>query len=121
MPLFIPTIPNFPCIDLALAPDKLFQATVSLNHPIKQAPLKELAENILGNEWEKGGKNGSHLGLYFVVPNRIYADFKAQDYCTSAGVVSQKVPAIVQQRVRQYALKIDLDTALAGESPRSSD
>ncbi|KAG0345685.1 hypothetical protein BGZ54_005463, partial [Gamsiella multidivaricata] len=94
MPLFIPTIPNFPCIDLALAPDKLFQATVSLNHPIKQAPLKEIAESILGDEWKKSGKNRKHLGLYFVVPKRIYADFKAQDYSTSTGTASKKVPAI---------------------------
>ncbi|KAG0290729.1 hypothetical protein BGZ98_003304, partial [Dissophora globulifera] len=94
MPLFIPTIPSFPCIDLALASNKLFQVTVSLNHPIKQTPLKEIAESILGNEWKKGGKSENHLGLYFVVPNWIYADFRAQGYSTSAGMASQKVPTI---------------------------
>ncbi|KAF9147840.1 hypothetical protein BGX21_006175, partial [Mortierella sp. AD011] len=120
MPLFKPTIPNFPCIDLALAPDKLFQVTVSSDHPIKQAPLKEIAESILGSKWEKGGKKGKHLGLYFVVPDRIYAKFKAQSYSTITGAASKNVPKIVQQRVKQYALKIDLKSALAGESPGSS-
>ncbi|KAF9993425.1 hypothetical protein BGZ65_011039 [Modicella reniformis] len=110
-PLLIPTISNFPCIDLALAPDKLFQVTVSLEHPIKQAPLKNIVEAILG---EKPKKN-AHVGLYFVVPNSIYDKFKVQSYSTLSGGTSEKVPDIIRRHVKQYALKVDLDSALAKE------
>src|SRR5262249_49881867 len=111
--LFIPTVPNFPCLDLFLAPDGLFQVTVSSNHPVKQAPLKDIAESILGNNWNATNKE---LRLYFVVPSDIYDNFMAQNYLTTAGAVSQNIFAAVQ-RVKQYALKFDLDAALAGNSP----
>jgi len=112
MPLFILTFSNFPCIDLALAPDKLFQVTVSLNHPIKQAPLKEIVEAILGEVPE----TNTYVGLYFVVPNSIY-EFKVQSYSTAAGTTSEKVPGIITRHVRQYAFKVNLDSALATVSP----
>ncbi|KAI8351237.1 hypothetical protein B0O80DRAFT_456080 [Mortierella sp. GBAus27b] len=113
MPLFIPTFSNFPCIDLALAPDKLFQVTVSGEHPIKQAPLKDIVTAILGDE----PKGNARVGLYFVVPNRIYDEFKVQSYSTAAGTTSKKVPGIITRHVKQYALKVNLDSALATESP----
>ncbi|KAI8351411.1 hypothetical protein B0O80DRAFT_118020 [Mortierella sp. GBAus27b] len=113
MPLFIPTFSNFPCIDLALAPDKLFQVTVSSEHPIKQAPLEKIVTAILGDEPNKNAR----VGLYFVVPNGIYDKFKVQSYSTAKETTSKKVPGIITQHVKQYALKVNLDSALATESP----
>ncbi|KAK5796884.1 hypothetical protein F5H01DRAFT_401134 [Linnemannia elongata] len=54
--------------------------------------------------------------LIFVVPGHVYADFEKQDYLTSEGKVYRTVPADIQ-RVRQYVLKIDLESAAGGKSP----
>lgn len=86
---------------------------MSLKHPIKQALLKEIVEAILGKEPE----TNTHVGLYFVVPNKIYDEFEFQNYSTAAGTDSKKVPGIITRHVRQYALKVNLDSALATESP----
>ncbi|KAF9919233.1 hypothetical protein BGZ65_012276, partial [Modicella reniformis] len=85
--------------------------TVSLDHPIKQEPLKNIVEAI------RGKSNDVHVGLYFVVPNRIYDEFKVQSYSTAAGATSKIVPGIITRYVKQYALKVNLDSAFAGGSP----
>ena len=112
--LFLPTIPNFPCLDLYLAPDKLFQVTVSSDHPIKQKHLNDIVKNIIGN-------TNRELRLYFVVPNEIYSNFKTQNYLTDTGSVSQAVPIVVTRNVKQYALKFDLNAAYSGGSPGVGD
>ncbi|KAF9341752.1 hypothetical protein BGZ91_002696 [Linnemannia elongata] len=113
--LCIPKICNYPCVDLLLAPRDLFQITVSKSHPVKGPPLSKFISSLLQARWI------SPLGeprLIFVVPSHVYADFEKQDYLTSEGKVYHTVPADIQ-RVRQYVLKVDLESA-AGGSPGTS-
>ncbi|KAK5827649.1 hypothetical protein F5H01DRAFT_100823 [Linnemannia elongata] len=111
--LCIPKICNYPCVDLLLAPRELFQITVSKSHPVKGPPLSKLISSLLQARWI------SSLGeprLIFVVPSHVYADFEKQDYLTSEGKVYRTVPTDIH-RVRQYVLKIDLESAAAVRSP----
>ena len=101
--LFIPSIPNFACIDFFLAPDKMFQVTVSPNHPIKMEPFKTIVEKI--------AQKKKVPRLYFVVPGDIYCDFTPQNFLTTAGTVA-KSPAASIRGIKQYALKIDLEGGL---------
>ncbi|KAK5796922.1 hypothetical protein F5H01DRAFT_401352, partial [Linnemannia elongata] len=110
--LCIPKICNYPCVDL-LAPRDLFQITVSKSHPVKGPPLSKLISSLLQARWISPL---GELRLIFVVPSHVYADFEKQDYLTSEGKVYRTVPADIQ-RVRQYVLKIDLESAAGGKSP----
>ena len=38
--------PNFPCVDIVLTPNSLFQITISKEHPIKQEPLRKILEKL---------------------------------------------------------------------------
>ncbi|KAK5796980.1 hypothetical protein F5H01DRAFT_373650 [Linnemannia elongata] len=111
--LCIPKICNYPCVDLLLAPRDLFQITVSKSHPVKGPPLSKLISSLLQARWISPL---GELRLIFVVPSHVYADFEKQDYLTSEGKVYRTVPADIQ-RVRQYVLKIDLESAAGGKSP----
>ncbi|KAK5797024.1 hypothetical protein F5H01DRAFT_385359 [Linnemannia elongata] len=111
--LCIPKICNYACVDLLLAPRDLFQVTVSKNHPIKGLPLSKLIDNLIQARWILPHDEPR---LIFVVPGHVYADFEKQDYLTSEGKVYRTVPADIQ-RVRQYVLKIDLESAAGGKSP----
>ncbi|KAG0064396.1 hypothetical protein BGZ89_009123 [Linnemannia elongata] len=111
--LCIPKICNYACVDLLLAPRDLFQITVSKNHPIKGLPLSKLIDNFIQARWILPHDEPR---LIFVVPSHVYADFEKQDYLTSEGKVYRTVPADIQ-RVRQYVLKIDLESAAGGKSP----
>ncbi|KAK3806776.1 MAG: hypothetical protein J3Q66DRAFT_375100 [Benniella sp.] len=107
--LYIPATPNFPCIDAALGADKLFQMTMSQDHPIKQTPFKEIIDAI------REGFGGT-LNLYFVVPEERFENFKRQSYLNNDGLVSKAVPQEVQA-VKQFALKFCLQSAYRGGSP----
>ncbi|KAK3811666.1 MAG: hypothetical protein J3R72DRAFT_69794 [Linnemannia gamsii] len=109
--LCIPKICNYACVDLLLAPRDLFQITVSDNHPIKGAPLSNLLKSLTQAGWD----SSKELRLIFVVPGRVYADFKKQNYLTSEGTAYKTIPADIQ-RVTQYVLKIDLESAASGKS-----
>ncbi|KAF9309116.1 hypothetical protein BGZ91_007525 [Linnemannia elongata] len=111
--LCIPKICNYPCVDLLLAPRDLFQITVSKSHPVKGPPLSKLISSLFQARWISPL---GELRLIFVVPSHVYADFEKQDYLTSEGKVYRTVPADIQ-RVRQYVLKIDLESAAGGKSP----
>ena len=95
--LCIPRVRNFPCIDLIITPNMLFQITLSKNHPLKQQHLTDIAQEL----------GCSELKLYFVVPATEYDDFKQQNFLTQLGKVSHSVPKILQN-MKQYALKVDL-------------
>ncbi|KAG0079876.1 hypothetical protein BGZ90_001411, partial [Linnemannia elongata] len=111
--LCIPKICNYACVDLLLAPRDLFQVTVSKSHPIKGLPLSKLIDNLIQARWILPHDEPR---LIFVVPSHVYTDFEKQDYLTSEGKVYRTVPADIQ-RVRQYVLKIDLESAAGGKSP----
>lgn len=112
--LWIPKICNYACVDLLLAPKDLFQVTVSKPHPIKGPPLSKLINSLIQSRWITAPKQAR---LIFVVPTHVYSDFgRRQNYLTSAGKVYKNVPADIQP-VKQYVLKIDLESASAGRSP----
>ncbi|KAG0247087.1 hypothetical protein BGZ95_009039, partial [Linnemannia exigua] len=79
---------------------------VSDNHPIKGVPLSNLIGDLVQADWLAL----EEPRLIFVVPSHAYADFKKQNYLTSEGKVCTTIPAD-RQRVKQYALKIDLESA----------
>ncbi|KAF9895661.1 hypothetical protein BX616_009123, partial [Lobosporangium transversale] len=98
--LFLPSIPNFPCIDFALGPNKLFQVTVSEKHPIKQAPFKEIIDYITG-PCSKGNRSklkGSDdtIFLYFVVPGYIYDNFKVQKFVINDSQDAKAIPGYLK-------------------------
>ncbi|KAI8599790.1 hypothetical protein EDD21DRAFT_151048 [Dissophora ornata] len=111
--LWIPTIHNFACVDMLLSPRDLLQITVSKTHPIKGPPLLKLVESLVEHSWIAQPKEAR---LIFVVPGHVFADFRKQNYLTSAEKVYKKVPADIKS-VKQYVLKIDVKAAAAGKSP----
>jgi hypothetical protein len=112
-----PKIRNYACVDMLLAPRDLFQITVSRNHPIKGQPLLKLFDSLIQARWIP---RVDELRLIFVVPSQDYADFEKQNYLTSEGKVYKNVPADIL-RVKQYVLKVDLESAAAGKSPGLQD
>ena len=111
----MPTIPNFPAIDLALAPSSIFQVTISKDHSVKQAHLEEIVQNILAD-----GKPRK-LRLYFIVPSDIYDDFPLQNLLNVDGKKAQKVPKVIREYVTQWAVKLDINSAARGLSPGIGD
>ncbi|KAG0044991.1 hypothetical protein BGZ89_005805, partial [Linnemannia elongata] len=118
--LCVPKIGNYACVDLLLAPRDLFQITVSKNHPIKGPPLSKLIDSLIQARWipslDEPWLPLEELRLIFVVPSHVYTDFKKQNYLTSLGNVYCTVPADIL-RVKQYVLKIDVESAASGKSP----
>ncbi|CAG8575757.1 3650_t:CDS:2 [Ambispora leptoticha] len=91
---------NFTSIDAVVAPDTLFQMTVSESHPINMNGLKKLAEKL-------GGTSGTnHIYFYFVVPKDLYGNYQAQHF-TTGKTVAREIPVWIANRVKQYALEID--------------
>ncbi|KAG0195290.1 hypothetical protein BGX31_006456, partial [Mortierella sp. GBA43] len=112
--LLVPKAKNFACVDLLLAPNVLFQVTVSQEHPIKGPPFTKLLEKLVEKHWVS---SPGEVQLIFVVPGHVYDSFQKQDYQTGdKEKVYKKVPKDIQQ-VKQYALKIDLVSAAGGGSP----
>lgn len=68
--LLIPEIPNFPCIDLILGPNKLLQVTVTGDHPLRRSHMKEIATTL----------RATALEIYFVVPGDIFDNYKSHKY-----------------------------------------
>ncbi|KAG0237211.1 hypothetical protein BGW42_001478 [Actinomortierella wolfii] len=112
--LCIPKISNYACVDMLPAHKLLFQITVSKDHPIKGPPLSKLLDRLIEAQWIS---TSDEPWLIFVVPSEVYADFKIQHYVSSSDEkVYKRLPAELK-RVRQYVLKIDLESAVAGRSP----
>lgn len=111
--LWIPKIRNFASVDMLFSPRDLLQVTVSETHAIKGPPLSKLIESLIQHHWIATPKEAR---LIFVVPSHVYADFRKQDYLTSAKKVYENVPADIKP-VKQYVLKIDVKAAATGQSP----
>ncbi|CAG8779222.1 17223_t:CDS:2 [Gigaspora margarita] len=95
---------NFSSIDAIVAPHTLFQMTVSRNHPINVNGMKKLVEKL-------GGKSGTnHIYFYFVLPKDLYDNYQAQPFYTNGQTVAKRIPCWITNRVKQYALKIDLSS-----------
>ncbi|KAF9921127.1 hypothetical protein BGZ65_010620, partial [Modicella reniformis] len=96
--LYMPATLNFPCIDAALGPNKLFHMTLSNENPIKQKVFGQIINSILG-----GHPTSANMPeLYFVVPDYKFDDYPVQNYLTTDG------------KVKQFALKFNLKTASPG-------
>ncbi|RUS20151.1 hypothetical protein BC937DRAFT_86273 [Endogone sp. FLAS-F59071] len=101
--LVIPNIPNFAAADLSLLPTTLFQVTVSEKHPIKQAALATIIKSMPAYKDPK-----AKFKLIFVVPDELYDNYPVQKYVTSDKKDSSKVPLVIQKRVEQWVLGIDI-------------
>ncbi|CAG8597498.1 5151_t:CDS:2 [Funneliformis mosseae] len=87
---------NFPSVDSIIASNRVFQMTISKNHPINLTGLNLLCDK-LGGKSVKG-----FIYYYFVVPAYLYDDFKMQRFDV------KNTPDWINKRVFQYALKIEL-------------
>ncbi|CAG8493631.1 4984_t:CDS:2, partial [Ambispora gerdemannii] len=95
---------NFASIDAIVAPDTLFQITVSKNHPINMNGMKNLVEKL-------GGKSGINtIYFYFVLSKDLSENYQIQHFHTTGKTVAKKISRWITSRVKQYALKIDLSS-----------
>ena len=72
-----PVAKNFESIDSLIAPNKLFQITVSDKHPIKHNGLEKLKDKL---------DSSGEIRLYFVVPSDRYSSFQRQNYVNIDGM-----------------------------------
>jgi hypothetical protein len=96
-----PTAGNFPAVDAVRLPNTLFQMTVSLSHPVKQAALAAVLQQL---------PEASSYELFFVVPEDIFGAFGAQNYLNARGGQAAQPDARVR-RVVQAALCMPLHGA----------
>ncbi|CAG8707649.1 930_t:CDS:2, partial [Funneliformis caledonium] len=104
-----PTIKNF---GAAAAPDRIFQITVSQNHPIKHSELVKIIQNMPAIK-----KNpNARIYFYFIVPDNIYDTFRHQRYITPKKKIGKDLEAFkeikrksaILNNVEQWALKIKM-------------
>ncbi|CAG8685462.1 15307_t:CDS:2, partial [Funneliformis mosseae] len=107
-----PTIKNFGAADLFAAPDRIFQITVSQNHPIKHSELVKIIQNMPAFK-----KNpNARIYFYFIVPDDIYDTFRHQRYITPKKKIGKDLEAFkeikrksaILNNVEQWALKIKM-------------
>ncbi|CAB4384342.1 unnamed protein product [Rhizophagus irregularis] len=105
--IILPDTTNFGAADLFYTPDTIFQVTVSNNHPIKQAELVRIVENMPAYR-----KNVNALiYLVFVVPEDIYESYRYQDIVVK-DPISRNFRRVIKKdkrlkHVQQWVLKID--------------
>jgi len=87
----IPKARNFAVADAVILPNRLYQMTVSANHPIKGSHLKSFVDCF------------GTVDLYFVVPEWLFTSFTFQPYVTNQGHTFQRRPSHLDQ-VTQYVL-----------------
>eukprot|EP00036_Acanthoecidae_sp_10tr_P020486 CAMPEP_0206309780 /NCGR_PEP_ID=MMETSP0106_2-20121207/12575_1 /ASSEMBLY_ACC=CAM_ASM_000206 /TAXON_ID=81532 /ORGANISM="Acanthoeca-like sp., Strain 10tr" /LENGTH=707 /DNA_ID=CAMNT_0053740909 /DNA_START=118 /DNA_END=2242 /DNA_ORIENTATION=- len=119
-PMYVqPEFGNFPVLDglmlnatdgASLSRFVGVQSTVSLHHPLKQAPLLSIIQGLDMAE-------SDFFDVIFVVWPSTFEEFKRQQYLTADGNVSQRVPALIQKAVRQWVLEVPL-TEPAGSPPK---
>ena len=118
-PLYVqPEFGNFPVLDglmhnatdgSLLSPFVGIQSTVSLHHPLKQAPLDSILQQL-------GITEPVGFDVVFAVWPSTFQEFKGQPYVTVDNKVSRRVPALIKKAVRQWVLEVPL-TEPAGSSP----
>ncbi|RHZ88572.1 hypothetical protein Glove_22g84 [Diversispora epigaea] len=92
---------KFPSIDAIIAPDTLFQITTAMNHPIKIIGLKRLYNKLAKT---------SEISFYFVVPAELYDYYQKQKFIATNNSISRRMPDWIKNRIKQYALRIDLSS-----------
>ncbi|CAG8764680.1 3754_t:CDS:2, partial [Dentiscutata erythropus] len=95
---------NFASIDALIAPNILFQITISTIHPIKLCGLIKLYKKLGGESCQ------DDINFYFVVPTDLYGDLKRQNFCNAGRKIATSVPPWITRRIKQYALEIDLSS-----------
>lgn len=98
----MPKVSNYESVDSIVPPDKVFQMTVSHEHPVKMKHLKEIKNILKCND----------LKLYFVVPEDIYVDFQQQPYHTQR----KKVSRCKMKCVSQWALCVPIKVSVGRNS-----
>jgi len=110
--VIVPDKRNFGAADLFVMPDSILQITVSENHPIKQAELVKIINNMPIYIHDSNAK----IRLYFAVPDEIYDKFKQQNYTTQDKSSKEDRPVkrmdSVLKNVEQWALKIQITRIL---------
>ncbi|KAF9149790.1 hypothetical protein BG015_008385 [Linnemannia schmuckeri] len=86
---------------------------ISKNYLIKGPPLSKLIGSLIQARWIRPLDEPR---LNYVVLSHVYADFEKQDYFISEGKIYRTVSADLL-RVKQYVLKIDLQSTTGGKSP----
>lgn len=95
---YIPISKRFSCIDSVIPNIGFFQMTVSDRHPIN---MKEMGKLLTAIDIP------FNTDIYFVVPNNIYPEFRAQKFLTQEGHSAKKLKTSIQN-LKQYALNIDI-------------
>jgi hypothetical protein len=103
--------PNFPCIDIILTPNSLFQITISRQHPVKQEPLRKILEKLPAKE---------KILLYFIVPEANFETFTFQNYHNEQANKSLNVPKSVE-KLEQWVLGVPLGGRLSKENAEQSE
>jgi hypothetical protein len=100
--LFIPLFDNHSATDFILTPDKLFQVTVNVDHPVKKAALSEIIQKM-----RTSNPSVSEFSLYFVVPEDIYETYPPQKYSNVDGSVAQNLTKELR-KTQQWGIKVDI-------------
>jgi len=122
---YLPDKSNFESVDSYVAPNLLFQMTVSNSHPIKNAGMQKIL-TVVASDWEETTKGQEHpkppaAKLYFVVPSERYINFQKQPYVAMKsvgdasnpgkeifGVIEGKNLKRIVRSVEQYALEVEM-------------
>ena len=93
-----PATTRFPAVDAVKLPAQLFQITVSASHSIKHAALDKVLAAL---------PTSLRYDLFFVVPEDLFAAFRAQSYVGADKTVITRLSPLVQC-VQQWALCLPL-------------
>jgi len=105
-----PEFGNFPVLDgillnatdgALLAPFVGIQSTVSLEHPLKQAPLVSILECL-------GTTGAGSFDVVFVVWPSAFDKYQIQKFLTTEKTISKAVPKLITTAVRQWVLELPL-------------
>jgi len=119
-----PAYSTFESIDALVKPNLLFQMTVSLSHPCKQAGLYDvlvaLGKTVPGTPVKKKRKldaqppapilgfQGDPVRLYFVVPDFNFGSFQKQRYTNASGNPLDASRHTSVNAIQQFALEIKI-------------
>lgn len=113
--VIMPDKQNFGITDLFVTSYNILQVTMSEDHPINQAKLVNIINEMLFYKYNKNTK----LWLYFAVPDEIYDNFKHQKYTTKDKDSKEDCPVKIEnstlRNVEQWALKVQINPILKEE------
>lgn len=93
---YYPVSTKFKSVDSILPTHTAFQMTVSEDHPVQYEGLRVVVEQL----------KCPVLNFYYVVPCEIFANFKLQNYLTTANKVCQNQN---RKDIQQFVLSMDIE------------